>query len=613
MDNKLFVRNKTEWEKVCYRNYHSNRELNVQEVENAIILPNREIKNGEYAGGVCDSNFNFIAGFLRNGKYSKERPGYYGVGSCYYVDKKKLKVIDETVIFGGIIVGHFGHFILEGMSRLWWCINNINCNYKIVFTTILGKPSWIWDFFELLQINKERIVFLNEAKIFKKIIIPEESVHSWKEYTNEYLLPYREICKNAVKNSADIITSKKIYLTRTAFERKTGSNDCYNEIFFENFYSKKGYKVVSPEELSIKDQVRMMMEAEDVVTTLGSISHLILFCKQNINVTILTRVDNDTLLPQCLINQAVKANWCFVDVSLNFLYANRTYGVNQLGVTEYWKEYVKYKFNCSEEQEDTIQTSCYNYIRKWCEYYSKRENFCKIENLDISDFIYRMCLVLCNKKIDFKEYRTKPSKQELLHAINKLEDKIKEEENIKRQQEREIEHLKYINYLMTKRIKKWLIELTNENLTYIKLDDNMMYSTPLIKYSAHFRNKGWGNVITENNICGEINSGKTIEAVKIFIDGIDEKVYYSVYVNKTGWYKEVCTNEIAGTTGKALPISNFYVRLSTNLENIYDVLYRAYFLKKGWSEWSKNGEEIVNSDVSTIIEAIQIKLQFKVV
>ena len=166
---------------------------------------------------------------------------------------------------------------------------------------------------------------------------------------------------------------------------------------------------------------------------------------------------------------------------------------------------------------------------------------------------------------------------------------------------------------MTKRIKKWLIELTNENLTYIKLDDNMMYSTPLIKYSAHFRNKGWGNVITENNICGEINSGKTIEAVKIFIDGIDEKVYYSVYVNKTGWYKEVCTNEIAGTTGKALPISNFYVRLSTNLENIYDVLYRAYFLKKGWSEWSKNGEEIVNSDVSTIIEAIQIKLQFKVV
>lgn len=52
-----------------------------------------------------------------------------------------ITYLNENVVFGGVIVGHFGHFILESMGRLWYLLKHDTLNTRIVFTTVLGQKN----------------------------------------------------------------------------------------------------------------------------------------------------------------------------------------------------------------------------------------------------------------------------------------------------------------------------------------------------------------------------------------------------------------------------------------------------------------------------------------
>lgn len=451
---------------------------------------------------------------------------------------------------------------------------------------MLGKKKWFTDFFELLGIEQDRIVFIDKPTKLKKIIVPEESVHSWKEYYDEYLLPYDKMRSNVQKQEY-----KKIYLTRTSFEKNGGGYDCYNEECLENFFRDKGYKVIAPELLPISEQIGIMAGADDVVTTLGSISHLALFCEKGTNFTILNRVDDDTLLPQCLINQASGVNWCFVDVSLNFLSANRTYGVNLLGVTKYFKAYVAAKFGENCIVNDTIETSCYSYLLKWCEYYSNPVNFKKIKNQNMFDVLNRMHRILLESELDRKEYEIGLTNDELHKKWMETERKLRIERG------------------NAARLKRKL-DIQTELLGKLKQTFEYMWNRDVISYCAHIQNRGWLEERLEGEICGEINSQLQIEAIRVkFISGIF-KVFYSVYIETYGWSDEAVDGEVAGTVGKSLPLRSIRMRLDDELITDYDIMYRIYNHKEGWSAWTYNGE---NTDTFGWNEfnAIEIKIEPK--
>ena len=104
-----------------YQNYNDDlelkRPLSVTTIDRGIILPARETTLEDeffYHGGVLDNNNNFVplsatkhhcaAKALLNGYPLSEEPSY-----C-----------DETVIYGGILYEHYGHVLLESISRLWY-------------------------------------------------------------------------------------------------------------------------------------------------------------------------------------------------------------------------------------------------------------------------------------------------------------------------------------------------------------------------------------------------------------------------------------------------------------------------------------------------------------
>ena len=409
LKQRLYVNNYEQWTKLANRKFLSERKLNVTEIDNGIILPAKFVGESVSKGGVFDSNMNFVAGFFRN---NPPNAGMFGVCGAYEVDK--IVKSNNEVIFGGLLMGLFGHFILECLGRMWYILNNREDKRKIVFLITAGEKEWFKPFFELLDIDWNRIEILKKPKQYKKIIIPDESVHSWFDYTKEYLMPYDYI-KSKVKEGS----IKKLYLTRSKIkitERNQGMYLC-NEEYFEQFYKNKGFTIISPEEFSIKEQISMLSGADEIVSTLGSLSHFAIFCKPGTKFTMLTRVDNNTLCPQCLINEARNIDWYIVDASLNFLpLQNRSCGVCLLGETKHWKKYVKEKYG-EEIQQEYWPYKLEDFIKSWCFYLS----------IDSAAPLLMKAIVRTYEIT--KQNEVQPDVSELQHKIDLLESQLKSADN----------------------------------------------------------------------------------------------------------------------------------------------------------------------------------------
>lgn len=606
----LYVYNEKQWEEACCKKYYTDRSLGVLELDRGIVLPSVESeKMGTYGGGVCDRGFSFVAGFLRNDINPAKNHLYYGLNTAYSVPRSEIIYRDECVIFGGVLVGHFGHFILESMGRLWYVLQNDKLETKIVFTMILEAKKWIFDFFRLLGINENRICFIDKPTQFAKIIIPEESIHSWDSYTKEYLIPYQKITQKI--NPGNI---KKVYLTRTALDQ--GGALCCNEEYFEKFYKQKGFSIVAPEQYTIDEQISILYGAEEIVTTLGSLSHFAMFCKKGTRFTILTRVDNDILPAQCLVNEASEVKWCIVDVSLNFLFATRVYGVNQIGVTKFWKMYVKDMYGEIIEK-DSIQDSCYEYLKKWCTFYSNPHQYKKIASKDFFEFFNRMHKVLCGIELDKKNYDIGMTKVDLQKKLLKYENYINEFEQDK---------IKYVQLQSSVEIYKYAFELIknfkfgiftakykdkqNKMINSLLELANQEQKRAVLFCEVHVASIGWKQREIEGYICGDITQHLQIEAIKLCFDKLNNHIYYSTYTEYGGWDKECMDGQVSGTVGKHIPLKGLRIRLDDFMTKNYTILYRVYGSNSEWSGWKYNNEGNCVPDGS-VLEAMQIKIERK--
>ena len=210
--HRLFVGNFEEWKESSLRNYLSDRKLSVKILNDGIVLPpiHANTKQSLYFGGIYDRNLNFVDGNLA----SRTDPNMIceTVRGAYL--PKVLQRIDEEVIYGGIMLGHFGAFILQCLTRFWYMIQNPNDKRRIILLHIaFGFPDWAKSFFELLGIDISRIIIIQQPSMFKKIVVPEQAYFRLGDYTNEQMSVYNFIMRKSPPPVEDQ-PIKKIYLSR---------------------------------------------------------------------------------------------------------------------------------------------------------------------------------------------------------------------------------------------------------------------------------------------------------------------------------------------------------------------------------------------------------------
>lgn len=559
LERRLYVRREDLWRPCTTKKYIREDKCEIREIEEGFLLPPiRDTKiEGRNHGGIVDKNKKFVEGFSRLDDY--KNPGYHGIYGAYEFDENNVNSIDETVIYGGVLIGSFGHFILESMSRLWFpCLHpEIKC--KIVFLSILGKKGWFSNFFQLLGIDESRVVYIEEPTKVKHLIIPEESVHSWSSYKAEYIGIYRKITESMCQRNPRLAESpKKIFLVRG--DSKNGVV-CCNEEYFIEYFKKHGFVPINLLDYPLEDQIYLVHNADEIVTILGSLSHWALFSHSRAKWIVLTRVEDQVLTPQCLINEANSIDWYIIDVSLNFLFADRANGVCLLGVTDAFKEFAKNEYG-DEITTNTLKGDLFPYISKWCERYStKYVSYKRLENKTIFSLVDQMSRILFNKRIENRAFLPKKEFMKLSPAR-----------------------------------KNGLNEL------------GIMFSRPLLVYDIHFSSLGWKSV-HEKMICDGFQSSCWVEAIRLYSTDSMFKIFCSVRSFDNYWTRESGFGEIAGTTGKSLPITAVKVWLGNEEDKKYNVIYRVHQMHTGWSEWAMNGK--ICGEEHDKINAVQIFLDYK--
>jgi len=296
-----------------------------------IISPTQNCTYAGGAGGVCRQDGTFVAGHIRSATHPNiPVHGNTDTDKAYPIPDD-VKCIPETVVYGGIYIDAYGHMITESLSRLWWYAENSDCNYKCVFISSskqIGEK--FYEFIDLLGIPKENIVICEAATRFDNVIVPDQAFYFLKGYTEK-----AKVLFNAIRDSVQPGLYEKVYLTKTQFH----GNDIVNEEYFENYYRNLGFEIISPEHLSLRDQISLLAGVKQLVCMLGTLGHQIVFCQDGINLTILKKV-RYPIFTQYWLNQLRDAHCTFVDVSNNFMPHTPT-GAGYLCVpTNHWKQYL---------------------------------------------------------------------------------------------------------------------------------------------------------------------------------------------------------------------------------------------------------------------------------
>ena len=176
-----------------------------------------------------------------------------------------FKQTKNSVIFGGFLHDHFGHFLLESLAHLNHNIHTLP--FPIVYIRQLGASNFLHNYqkeaFSLLGIDLTRIQILHEPTCYESVYFKPPSCRIADIFTNCHA-KYLEVF-----NCYDIKHSK-IWLSR----KKAGKWFRWsNEAVVEEHLARKGWNIVYPEMLTLKQQLEILTSSEIVAGIEGSAFH----------------------------------------------------------------------------------------------------------------------------------------------------------------------------------------------------------------------------------------------------------------------------------------------------------------------------------------------------
>lgn len=254
---------------------------------NATILPlcrDDQLLFGR--GGVVDSDGNYVDLSAIPGR----------VQYAYPFENAEYR--DETVVYCGYLVNHWGHFLIEGVTRLWYFLENDRRVDKYVFfldeyeeREIKGNYR---EFLELLKIW-DRLEIINRPTTYREVIVPELGIHMRTAYTPK-LVKVFDAAADSVVPDPGWETPEKIYFSRSQFQKGLPFESGYDTL--DNFFAKNGYTILYPEKVPLSRMIHYIRNAKVVASLSGSLPHNMLFANQGQRVEIVERLvisdDNQT-------------------------------------------------------------------------------------------------------------------------------------------------------------------------------------------------------------------------------------------------------------------------------------------------------------------------------
>ena len=310
--NYFYKSNEIIYQNIINKNYQRNTPLEFDEVENGLVLPLTKTENYfNQSGGIVDKfgNVNKKSLTLRNSPFSDTNyPNWFvGLGEYKISDFNNLIVNNQKVIFLGAFPLHYGHFIFEGLARLW--IKKIfnPKEYLYIYISSGKVKSHYLDFLFEAGIPKKNILRVVNPIRFKSIIVPEASIRLNDYYHNDF----RDSVALNYVNDLNLNT-KKIYFIK---ENKNGRS--FGDFFISRILKLNDYELVNPEKLSLMETINLLSKCSHFAASSGTNIANSIFLSKEANIICFNRSSHIHPL-QCMIDNMNKLNAIYVDCHFKF-------------------------------------------------------------------------------------------------------------------------------------------------------------------------------------------------------------------------------------------------------------------------------------------------------
>ena len=185
------------------------------------------------------------------------------------------------------------------MSRLWFLYAHPEIKFdKVVFCLLPYESHHLTgnykELFDILELT-DKIEFISCPTAYSKVIVPDLSWSLQHHYSAEFNLVFDAIIEKVLGEHSPENNSypKKIFFTRSKLEKS--KNTEIGIEMLDDFFGRNGFEVIPPENLSLKEMVVLMQNAEIIAGASGSTVHNILFGKYNQQLIIAERnvINND--------------------------------------------------------------------------------------------------------------------------------------------------------------------------------------------------------------------------------------------------------------------------------------------------------------------------------
>ncbi|MCP1539010.1 glycosyltransferase 61 family protein [Methylorubrum extorquens] len=208
---------------------------------------------------------------------------------------------EQRYIYCGYFNCHFGHFLIDTLSRLWR--GKGDGQAKLLFHCDIAVQSWFGTphiklFLDALRIGPGDVAVLTEPARLSNVVIPKTSLSAQRYIHRAYHQLCRDIADRLGAGDGRAVEGQNVYLSRSRL--KIGTGACLNESRLEKEFDRLGFAIVHPEELSLPDQIATMRAARSIVGLAGSAFHLTAFC-------------GGKRIAALVMNNSVNANFKLID------------------------------------------------------------------------------------------------------------------------------------------------------------------------------------------------------------------------------------------------------------------------------------------------------------
>lgn len=240
-------------------------ELDIISVKNALVyLGNRFIIDGNihFISEVRDSENRLIPEGMSRMEY----------GYCVRKDtadqmRRQAVVMKGTYLYLGLIILHYGHFIIESLNKSWPVLR-----FKIDFDKVIpmldpGGPDitagvlrrnkpYMVQCFQRLGIPLKKTMFIHHPIVVERLLLPTPSFRIGDP--GEYIHPMQKQVWAMLNRGNAKCMNRKIYLSRRLFKVKEGPRrPLENEKDVEKLFAQNGFEVVYPEKTRFKKQLKL--------------------------------------------------------------------------------------------------------------------------------------------------------------------------------------------------------------------------------------------------------------------------------------------------------------------------------------------------------------------